>query len=487
MINSSLKCFTIVFLALAVLTVSTKRVDAQQPKGIEKTLQQTHAELVTERQRIEREEKAHQQLLDKLNEKKNTLSDGIVDYKFSIAEKQAQLESLQAQVDRLSNENIRTQRQWSDIRQLCRHITQSLTDFTETLPVSESRKSQHHLLADFKAQQVNNSDISIDVTGLLEAISSLLDESHTSASFTANILIPNGQTKKAHIIRIGHVFHAAKLTDSGKVYLAMTAPGKNYGYRWTDNLNSTTVQNIEKIFALSNYANIACSVPIDPTQQISASDLKKSDTLWQKFRTGGPVMLPLFIVAVLATVIIIERLIFIIPRGRDSVTLAETILANCHQGDFNKAQDIASQSRAPIAKVLNACLLRRNTTAQLMEDAIQEAILHELPRLERFLPTIGILAGIAPLLGLLGTVTGMISTFDMITQLGTGQPRLMAGGISEALLTTATGLVIAIPVLLMHSYLSSRSDRIIADTERYAATLFNLIRDSRHEKIPVEE
>ena len=198
-------------------------------------------------------------------------------------------------------------------------------------------------------------------------------------------------------------------------------------------------------------------------------------------------MLPLFIVAIFATILIIERLIFIIPRGRNSVTLAESILANCHQGDFNKAQCIASKSNAPIAKVLNACLLRRNTTAQLMEDAIQEAILHEMPRLERFLSTIGILAGIAPLLGLLGTVTGMISTFDMITQLGTGQPRLMAGGISEALLTTATGLVIAIPVLLMHSYLSSRSDQIIADTERYAATVFNLIRDSRHEEMSVKE
>ncbi|MCK5175847.1 MAG: MotA/TolQ/ExbB proton channel family protein, partial [Planctomycetes bacterium] len=282
-------------------------------------------------------------------------------------------------------------------------------------------------------------------------------------------------------------FQAAKLSDSGKVYMAMAAPGAESGCRWTDDLNSTTVENIEKMFAQRNSGNIVCSVPIDPTRQISASDLKKTDTLWQKIRAGGPVMLPLLIVAVLATILIIERLIFIIPRGRNSVTLAETILAHCHQSDFNKAQDVASKSRVPIAKVLNACLLRRNTTAQLMEDAIQEAILHEMPRLERFLPTIGILAGIAPLLGLLGTVTGMISTFDMITQLGTGQPRLMAGGISEALLTTATGLIIAIPVLLMHSYLSSRSDRIIADTERYAATVFNLIRDSHHEKMPVKE
>ena len=487
MTNSPLKCSTVILLTLAVLTVRTKSSNAQQLESIEKTLQQTHIELQAERQRIEREEKAHQQLLDRLNEKKNTLSDGIVDYKFSIAQKQAQLESLQAQADRFSNEKVRSQRQWADIRQLCRHITQSLTDFIVTLPASELRKSQQHFLADFKAQQVNDNDLPIDVSDLFEVISLLLEESHTSGSFTTNILIPNGQTKKARIIRIGHIFQAAKLSDSGKVYLAMATPGQKCGCRWTDNFNSATAENLEKIFALSDSGNITCSIPIDPTRQISASDLKKTDTLWQKICAGGPVMLPLFAVALLAAILIIERLIFIIPRGRNSVALAETVLAHCHHSNFNKAQDIASRSNTPIAKVLNACLLRRNTTAQLMEDAIQEAILHEMPRLERFLPTIGILAGIAPLLGLLGTVTGMISTFDMITHLGTGQPRLMAGGISEALLTTATGLIIAIPVLLMHSYLSSRSDQIIADTERYAATVFNLIRDSRHEKMPVEE
>jgi len=487
MTNNLLKYFTVILLAPTVLTVWTKTSNAQQPEGIEKTLQQTRDELQAERQRIEREESAHQQLLEKLNQKKSTLSDEIVDYKFSIAQKRAQLESLQAQIDQLSNEKIRTQGQWAEIRQLCNHITQSLTDFIETLPVSELRKSQQQLLADFKAQQVNDSELPVDVSDLLKVISSMLIESHTSASFTADILIPTGQTKKAHVIRIGHIFHTAKLSDSGKAYLAMASPREESGFRWTDNLNSTTVENVEKIFALSGSGNITCSVPIDPTQQISASDLKKSKTLWKKVCAGGPVMLPLFIVALLAAIIIIERLIFIIPRGRNSVVLAESILAYCHQGDFNKAQDTASQSKAPIAKVLNACLLRRNTTAQLMEDAIQEAILHELPRLERFLPTIGILAGIAPLLGLLGTVTGMISTCDVITQLGTGQPRLMAGGISEALLTTATGLIIAIPVLLMHSYLSNRSDKIIADMERYAATVFNLIRDSRHGKMPVKE
>lgn len=106
--------------------------------------------------------------------------------------------------------------------------------------------------------------------------------------------------------------------------------------------------------------------------------------------------------------------------------------------------------------------------------------MHELPRLEHFLSTIGVLAAVAPLLGLLGTVTGMINTFHMITIFGNSSPGLMAGGISQALITTATGLVIAIPVLLAHNYLSTKADGIICDIERYAATVFNALANQNY-------
>jgi biopolymer transport protein ExbB len=89
-----------------------------------------------------------------------------------------------------------------------------------------------------------------------------------------------------------------------------------------------------------------------------------------------------------------------------------------------------------------------------MENALQEAILREVPPMERFLSTLGMLAAIAPLLGLLGTVTGMIGTFHVITQHGTGDPRMMSGGISEALVTTMLGLSVAIPIMLAHTLLT---------------------------------
>jgi biopolymer transport protein ExbB len=115
-----------------------------------------------------------------------------------------------------------------------------------------------------------------------------------------------------------------------------------------------------------------------------------------------------------------------------------------------------------------------------MENALQEAILREIPPMERFLSTLGMLAAIAPLLGLLGTVTGMINTFHVITSHGTGDPRIMSGGISEALVTTMLGLAVAIPMLMAHTWLGRAVDKTIGEMEEKAVALVNMVHKTRH-------
>jgi biopolymer transport protein ExbB len=110
-----------------------------------------------------------------------------------------------------------------------------------------------------------------------------------------------------------------------------------------------------------------------------------------------------------------------------------------------------------------------------LENVLQEAILAEIPAQERFLSTLGVLASIAPLLGLLGTVTGMIHTFELITFHGTGDPRMLSSGISEALVTTMFGLGVAIPIMLAHSLISRRVEERIADLEEKAISFVNRV------------
>ena len=128
-----------------------------------------------------------------------------------------------------------------------------------------------------------------------------------------------------------------------------------------------------------------------------------------------------------------------------------------------------------IPKVLLSALALKDRTRPEVENALQEAILGEIPAIERFLSTLGILAGIAPLLGLLGTVTGMINTFHVITYYGTGDPRMMSGGISEALVTTMLGLAVAIPIMLAHTFLSRRVETQISRMEEKSVAFVNMM------------
>ncbi len=128
-----------------------------------------------------------------------------------------------------------------------------------------------------------------------------------------------------------------------------------------------------------------------------------------------------------------------------------------------------------LCKRMRAGLDVRHETREVQESVLQEAIIHEMPVLQRGLALLAVSGAVAPLLGLLGTVTGMIETFRVITLHGTGDPKLMSGGISEALVTTEVGLAIAIPVMLAHTWLKRRVDHVIGDMEEQAVHLVNTI------------
>jgi biopolymer transport protein ExbB len=301
-----------------------------------------------------------------------------------------------------------------------------------------------------------------------------LDEGRTVASFSHKVRTPEGKEETAQILRIGQIGWAYRIGN--RVALATKAPGSEEGFRWKEDLPNELRNRIVTAMEAGGGRH---PFPLDVTQSLAIESRTRRETVADTMVAGGPVMIPLGIVALLALVLILERLLFLGRQGRVTETTAKSILQLAKSGEFEEAGKVCASRRGPVARALGACLQRREQGVQAMEDAIQESILHELPRLERFLSAIGILAAVAPLLGLLGTVTGMILTFEMIASYGSGDPRMMAGGISQALITTATGLIIAIPVLLMHSFLAGRVDRLIADTERFAATLLNLLRKGK--------
>lgn len=216
------------------------------------------------------------------------------------------------------------------------------------------------------------------------------------------------------------------------------------------------------------------AVPIDISRGGALDQLTRTPTLTEQIESGGPLVWPILLILVVAILISIERLIYLWRSRVSSDVFSERLESLCEKGDWQScAAECQRMNGKPLSRVLATGCAFVGMERETMENGLQEAILKEIPTMERFLSTLGMLAAIAPLLGLLGTVTGMIDTFQVITQFGTGDPRLMSSGISVALVTTMLGLSVAIPIMLVHSLLNRSVDNRIAEMEEKAVALVN--------------
>ncbi len=197
---------------------------------------------------------------------------------------------------------------------------------------------------------------------------------------------------------------------------------------------------------------------------------QKSFSEW--LSAGGLLVWPILLVGLIAGLLIVERFIALSRIRANSSKNMSHIIEMVSQGQWPKCREFCMQkSSFPTCRVINHTLQYAGTSKEVLENAFQEGLLKEMPLLERFLPTLNVLAAVAPLLGLLGTVTGMINTFQIITIYGTGDPRMMSGGISEALVTTQLGLAVAVPIMLLHHILDRRVDKIVGDMEEKGASI----------------
>jgi len=190
---------------------------------------------------------------------------------------------------------------------------------------------------------------------------------------------------------------------------------------------------------------------------------------------GGWVMPLIVACSVVALSISIERYIALDRSKVAPPHLLATVWRDLKQGELNAQKLAQLRTNSPLGAILAAGIANRGQGRDVMKESISEAASHVVHDLEKYLNSLGTVAAIAPLLGLLGTVVGMIDVFTQITTEGTGNANALAGGISEALLTTAAGLIVAIPALVMHRYYTGLVDTIVVDLEREAIKLVDAI------------
>lgn len=274
--------------------------------------------------------------------------------------------------------------------------------------------------------------------------------------FQAPVVTPDGQEETRQVVRVGtfNVVSAGRYLDyDGELGKLVELPAQPPGP-----VRSTTTELIEADSGPVPFA-------LDPTRGQLLSLLIQRPTLPERIDQGG-------LIGYLILILTAGGLVLVIERGM-RLTLAERRIHRqlAGTGEANPAN--------PLGRVIQHYESQRDEDTETLERKLDEAILKERPALQRRLPLIKLLAAVTPLLGLLGTVTGMIQTFQDITLFGTGDPQVMADGISQALVTTALGLSAAIPLIFLHTLLSARSRHLVEILEEQAAGLIALHAEQR--------
>ncbi len=197
--------------------------------------------------------------------------------------------------------------------------------------------------------------------------------------------------------------------------------------------------------------------------------------MWEIVQAGGALMWPIMLCSIVAAAITLERLWTLQDRRVLPPDLMQKVwtLVEAHQ--INDKVILALEQNSPLGRLLAAGLQNRHRPREILMERLEDTGRHVVYELERYLNTLGTIAGVSPLLGLLGTVTGIIKAFNAINAGGAGDPRLLSGGIAEALVATAAGLCVAIPSLILYRYLRGRVERIVVEMEKNALRLVDAV------------
>ena len=221
------------------------------------------------------------------------------------------------------------------------------------------------------------------------------------------------------------------------------------------------------------------ALPFDPTLGNAHKIEATEDTLVEHVQKGGPVMIPILGLAAASLLVALYKWVRLALVRTPSRKQISGLLDAVGKRDKAAAGKQAKKINGPVGEMLQTGVDHMKEPRELIEEVMYEKVLNTRLKLQKALPFIAITAAAAPLLGLLGTVTGIINTFQLITVFGTGDVKTLSGGISEALITTKFGLIVAVPSLLLHAFLARKARGVVDDMEKSAVALVNAVMKSR--------
>lgn len=279
-----------------------------------------------------------------------------------------------------------------------------------------------------------------------------------------SFFLTDGTKVEGHIVHLGNVA-AFGVSEQGAGALAPA--GQGHLRLWPEPAADTARALLagDKPSTLRAFLYESTNKRVDDPEAWSPSDL---------IEEGGVIGVVILVLGALAMLMVVLRFFSLRRLAGKGEELLGAVAARVRLGQLTEAEAMCQRSHSAQGRVMLAVLRRLGQSREVVEDAAAQAILAEAPRIQRFGTAIPVIAAVAPLLGLLGTVTGMIATFDIITKFGTGDPGMLSSGISEALVTTQLGLVVAIPSLLLGNLLAARASALMESLDRSALELANI-------------
>lgn len=301
-----------------------------------------------------------------------------------------------------------------------------------------------------------------DTLALYERLSSISKEK-------GKFYLVDGTTVNGVIIKVGNI---AAYAISPKAKGALAPAGNGEFKIW----NKDTAADAEAFASGKMKRDIKIFIYENLDKDI---EYVKEKSIEDTIAGGGTIGYIILALGALGVLLILARVFLLSQAGSNVKKITAVVIKKVEVGEGDSALEAVKDFKGSTARVIKATLRNINRDREHIEDIVTESILNESSNIDRFGNFVLVLAAVAPLLGLLGTVTGMIATFDIITTHGTGDPKLLSGGISEALVTTMLGLIVAIPLLLLGNLMSGWAQSIKDSMEQSALHIVNLFEINR--------
>ncbi|MEM7053980.1 MAG: MotA/TolQ/ExbB proton channel family protein [Pseudomonadota bacterium] len=356
--------------------------------------------------------------------------------------------------------------------------------FESELSVDRARENTDLLAstfmqADFTLEDSWNNDLgeqapgAEDVASLFSAARDYLAGSSRVRRESGEFFLADGARVDGEIIRIGGIA-AYGISDRGTGALA---PAGDQDLKlW----NVDTSAAAREVAAGTMPNNLPIFIYESLNNEV---ETRQAKGIFDVIRSGGVIGWIIFFLGLLGLILVILRAIFLQQASSSTNRVIDSVSQHVRRGDRQAALDVLKKKKGSTSRVVSAAIRNLDRDREHLEDIVSEAILHESTHLNRFGAFILVIAAVSPLLGLLGTVTGMISTFDVITEFGTGDPKLLSGGISIALVTTELGLIVAIPMLLLGNLLSGWAEGIKDNMEKTTLRIINQYSEGQSQRV----